>query len=62
MLQHTNCYWNLKSYNALGTYSVHLNVAIMEASDLMAVSLAQATVLTVSVLLVKTYFYVVVTK
>ena len=39
---------------------MHLNVAIMEASDLMAVSLAQATVLTVSVLLVKTYFYAVV--
>ena len=40
---------------------MHLNVAIMEASDLMAVLVAQATVLTVSVLLVKTYFYAVVT-
>ena len=40
---------------------MHLNVAIMEASDLMTVLLAQATVLTVSVLLVKTYFYAVVT-
>ena len=38
-----------------------LDVAIMEASDLMTVLLAQATVLTVSVLLVKTLIYDVVT-
>ena len=40
---------------------MNLKVAIMEASDLMAVLLAQAIFLTVSVLLVKTYFYAVVT-
>lgn len=38
-----------------------LDVAIIEASDLMMVKLAQATVLTVSILLVKTLIYDVVT-